>query len=74
MSNLPELTDEDYFVIEDAIAANARGRAFLRLRDQRSRVIATDEVKRMMRSLTTNVKKAAVPEKDGTAHIRILRL
>jgi chemotaxis regulatin CheY-phosphate phosphatase CheZ len=73
MSSLPELTDEDYFVIEDAIAANARGRAFLRLRDQRSRVIATDEVKRMMRSLTTNVKKAAVPEKDGSAHIRILR-
>lgn len=73
MSTLPELTDEDYFLIEDAIAGNARGRAFLRMRDQRSRVIATDEVKRMMRSLTTNVKKAAVPEKDGSAHIRILR-
>ena len=73
MSALPELTDEDYFLIEDAIAANARGRAFLRMRDQRSRVIAADEVKRMMRSLTTNVKKAAGPEKDGSAHIRILR-
>jgi chemotaxis regulatin CheY-phosphate phosphatase CheZ len=73
MSTLPELTDEDYFLIEDAIAANARGRAFLRMRDQRSRVIAADEVKRMMRSLTTNVKKAVVPEKDGNAHIRILR-
>jgi chemotaxis regulatin CheY-phosphate phosphatase CheZ len=73
MSNLPELTDEDYFLIEDAIATNARGRAFLRMRDQRSRVIATDEVKRMMRSLATNVKKAAVPDKDGSAHIRILR-
>jgi chemotaxis regulatin CheY-phosphate phosphatase CheZ len=73
MSTLPELTDEDYFLIEDAIAANARGRAFLRMRDQRSRVIASDDVKRMMRSLATNVKKAAAPEKDGTAHIRILR-
>jgi chemotaxis regulatin CheY-phosphate phosphatase CheZ len=73
MSTLPELTDEDYFLIEDAIAANARGRAFLRMRDQRSRVIATDDVKRMMRSLATNVKKAAGPEKDGSAHIRILR-
>jgi chemotaxis regulatin CheY-phosphate phosphatase CheZ len=73
MSTLPELTDEDYFLIEDAIAANARGRAFLRMRDQRSRVIATDDVKRMMRSLATNVKKAVVPEKDGSAHIRILR-
>src|SRR6267154_3932237 len=73
MSTLLNLTDEDYLLIEAAIAANARGRAFLRMRDQRSRVIATDEVKRLMRSLTTNVKKAAVPEKDGSAHIRILR-
>jgi len=73
MKTLLDLTDEDYFLIEDAIAANARGRAFLRMRDQRSRVVATDEVKRLMRSLATNVKKASVPEKDGSAHIRILR-
>ncbi len=38
--SLLNLTDEDYLLIEDAIAANARGRAFLRMRDQRSRVIA----------------------------------
>ena len=73
MTSLPDLTDEDYFLIEDAIAANARGRAFLRMRDQRSRVIAADEVKRLVRSLTTSIKKAAPPEKDGSAHIRILR-
>jgi len=73
MSTLLNLTDEDYLLIEDAIAANARGRAFLRMRDQRSRVIATDDVKRMVRGITTSVKKAALPENDGGAHLRILR-
>ncbi len=73
MSTLLNLTDEDYLLIEDAIAANARGRAFLRMRDQRSRVVATDDVKRLVRSLTTSVKKAASPENEGGAHIRILR-
>src|SRR5258708_35282861 len=73
MSTLLTLTDEDYLLIEDAIAANARGRAFLRMRDQRSRVVATDDVKRLVRSLTTSVKKAASPENEGGAHIRILR-
>jgi len=71
--SLLNLTDEDYLLIEDAIAANARGRAFLRMRDQRSRVIATDDVKRMVRGITTSVKKAALPEIDGGTHLRILR-
>jgi chemotaxis regulatin CheY-phosphate phosphatase CheZ len=73
MSTLLNLTDEDYLLIEDAIAANARGRAFLRMRDQRSRVIATDDVKRMVRGITTSLKKAALPENDGGTHLRILR-
>jgi chemotaxis regulatin CheY-phosphate phosphatase CheZ len=73
MSTLLNLTDEDYLLIEDAIAANARGRAFLRMRDQRSRVVASDDVKRLVRSLTTSVKKAASPENEGGAHLRILR-
>jgi chemotaxis regulatin CheY-phosphate phosphatase CheZ len=73
MSTLLNLTDEDYLLIEDAIAANARGRAFLRMRDQRSRVVATDDVKRMVRGLSASVKKAASPEKEGGSHLRILR-
>jgi chemotaxis regulatin CheY-phosphate phosphatase CheZ len=73
MSTLLNLTDEDYLLIEDAIAANARGRAFLRMRDQRSRVVATDDVKRMVRGLTTSLKKAASPENDGGGPLRILR-
>src|SRR6266481_2588682 len=73
MTTLLDLTDEDYFLIEDAIAANARGRAFLRMRDQRSRVVATDDIKRLVRSLATSVKKTASPENEGGAHLRILR-
>jgi len=51
MTTLLDLTDEDYFLIEDAIAANARGRAFLRMRDQRSRVVATDDVKTILNNI-----------------------
>ena len=73
MSTLFNLTDEDYLLIEDAIAANARGRAFLRMRDQRSRVVATDDMKRLVRSLATSVKKTASPENEGGAHLRFFR-
>jgi chemotaxis regulatin CheY-phosphate phosphatase CheZ len=68
------ITEDDYLTLEDALCANARGRAFLRMRDQRARVIASDEVKRMLRGLTSSLKKAAaVEEPDSSAHIRILR-
>ena len=73
MKNVLTLSDEDYLLIEDAVGANARGRAFLRMRDQRSRVLAADDVKRAMRSLAGNLKKAAAPEKEASSHIRILR-
>jgi chemotaxis regulatin CheY-phosphate phosphatase CheZ len=73
MKNVLTLSDEDYLLIEDAVGANARGRAFLRMRDQRSRVLAADEVKRAMRSLAGSLKKAAAPEKEASSHIRILR-
>jgi chemotaxis regulatin CheY-phosphate phosphatase CheZ len=42
------------------------------MRDQRSRVVATDDVKRMVRGLSASVKKAASPEKEGGSHLRIL--
>lgn len=73
MKNVLTLSDEDYLLIEDAVGANARGRAFLRMRDQRSRVLAADEVKRAMRSLAGSLKKTAAPEKEASSHIRILR-
>jgi chemotaxis regulatin CheY-phosphate phosphatase CheZ len=68
------ITEDDYLALEDALCANARGRAFLRMRDQRARVISGDEVKRMMRSLTNSLKKTAVVEEPGNnTHLRILR-
>jgi chemotaxis regulatin CheY-phosphate phosphatase CheZ len=70
------ITEDDYLALEDALCANARGRAFLRMRDQRARVVAGDEVKRMLRSLTNSLKKAAAPveeELGNSTHLRILR-
>jgi chemotaxis regulatin CheY-phosphate phosphatase CheZ len=70
------ITEDDYLALEDALCANARGRAFLRMRDQRARVISGDEVKRMMRSLTNsfNNKKTTVAEEPANnTHLRILR-
>jgi chemotaxis regulatin CheY-phosphate phosphatase CheZ len=68
------ITEDDYLALEDALCANARGRAFLRMRDQRARVIAGDEVKRMLRGLTNSMKKAAAVEEPGNStHLRILR-
>jgi chemotaxis regulatin CheY-phosphate phosphatase CheZ len=77
MSKLLSLSEEDYLLLEDTMNANPRGRAFLRMRDQRGHVIAAEEVKRMMRSLAGSLKRAATssaaePENSGT-HIRILR-
>jgi chemotaxis regulatin CheY-phosphate phosphatase CheZ len=70
----PELSEEEYLDIEEALASNARGRTFLRMRDQRARVIALNDVRKLMREVKDSVKKEAETEgsKDD-AHIRILR-
>jgi chemotaxis regulatin CheY-phosphate phosphatase CheZ len=70
----PELSEEEYLDIEEALASNARGRTFLRMRDQRARVIALNDVRKLMREVKDSVKKEAEAEapKDD-AHIRILR-
>ncbi len=71
-----ELSEEEYLDIEEALASNARGRSFLRMRDQRSRLVATNEVRKLMREVKGSAQHAspdkAVGEKDDT-HIRILR-
>jgi chemotaxis regulatin CheY-phosphate phosphatase CheZ len=68
------ITDEDYLSLEDALCANARGRAFLRMRDHRASVIAADEVKRLMRSLRNSAKRTAPSDVIGNStHLRILR-
>lgn len=74
MSKLLCLSEEDYLLLEDALNANSRGRAFLRMRDQRGQAIAVEEVKRMMRGLANSLKRSASPDKhEGETHIRILR-
>ncbi len=45
-----ELSDDDYFAIEDALLNSARGRAFLRMRDERQRVVSIDEARRIAAS------------------------
>jgi chemotaxis regulatin CheY-phosphate phosphatase CheZ len=53
----PELTEEEYLDIEEAIASDARGRAFLRMREQRARLVSITEVRRLAR----DVKEALAP-------------
>jgi chemotaxis regulatin CheY-phosphate phosphatase CheZ len=53
----PELSEEEYLDIEEAIASDARGRAFLRMREQRGRLVSITEVRRLARE----VKEALAP-------------
>ena len=72
----PELSEEEYLDIEEALASNARGRSFLRMRDQRARLVAVNEVRKLAREIKDNLQKAVVEEggeKRDDAHIRILR-
>jgi chemotaxis regulatin CheY-phosphate phosphatase CheZ len=66
------LSDEEYLDIEDALGSSARGRAFLRMRDQRLRLVAIDEVRRMTMSMrdwtVSRLQKAG-----GEAQVNVLR-
>jgi chemotaxis regulatin CheY-phosphate phosphatase CheZ len=71
----PELTEEEYLDIEEALASNARGRSFLRMRDNRARVVAVTEVRKLQKEMKDALQKAQTEggaTKDD-AHIRILR-
>jgi chemotaxis regulatin CheY-phosphate phosphatase CheZ len=72
----PELSEEEYLDIEEALASNARGRSFLRMRDQRARLVAVNEVRKLAREIKENLQKAAAEdggERRDDAHLRILR-
>ncbi|MFV3130197.1 protein phosphatase CheZ [Niveispirillum sp. KHB5.9] len=62
-----DLSDQDYDEIEDALMSSPRGRAFLRARDRRNRVVAVDDVRRLIREHREH------PEVDPKAHIKVLR-
>jgi len=73
MSGLPRLSEKDYLLFEEAISSSAQGRAFLRQRDKRSRVVALEEIRRLTRRLTlVRPSLQSTPPQSGE-HIRILR-
>lgn len=72
MARPPELTAEQYLDIEEALSNNARGRAFLRMRDEHSRVIAASDVQRLLKKLRDEWRKEDTAKRDDSA-VRILR-
>jgi hypothetical protein len=67
------LTREEYLAYEDAIAADPRGRAFLRQRDKYSRVIGAAQVRRLMLRFVAAPKQAPPTAAPETEQVRILR-
>jgi chemotaxis regulatin CheY-phosphate phosphatase CheZ len=71
-SQLPTLSETEFLEIEDALASTPRGRAFLRMRDQRQRVVAIEEVRRLSVSIKDWVTRK-VDTGGGASHLEILR-
>lgn len=56
---LLELSEADYLHMEEALCSSARGRAFLRMRDRRSRSVAADDLRRIADRLERQVDRLA---------------
>lgn len=54
---LLELSETDYLQMEEALSSSARGRAFLRMRDRRTRSVASDELRRIADKLEKQVDR-----------------
>ncbi|AWK86287.1 hypothetical protein [Azospirillum thermophilum] len=54
---LLELSEQDYLQMEEALSQTARGRAFLRMRDRRTRVVAADDFNRLVGLLEQQVSR-----------------
>ncbi len=67
-----DLSEDDYFAIEDALQNSARGRAFLRMRDQRQRLVAIDEARRIASSLREWTLRQFEIQKEATS-LEVLR-
>lgn len=72
MEQLPQLSDEEFEQIEDAIARSAKGRAFLRRLHRRSLGAATEEVRAMLQEFrdSWNRQNEAV---EAGKHVGVLR-
>jgi len=66
------LSDDEYFAIEDALLNSARGRAFLRMRDERQRVVSVDEARRIAASFREWTLKQISAAKE-TQSLDVLR-
>ncbi|MCA3263527.1 MAG: protein phosphatase CheZ [Telmatospirillum sp.] len=67
-----ELSDDEYFAIEDALLNSTRGRAFLRARDARTRVVAVDEARRIAASFREWTIRQMASAKE-TQSLEVLR-
>src|SRR5690349_14639279 len=54
---LLDLSELDYLNMEEALSASARGRAFLRMRDRRTRVLSVDDWRRLAGRLEEQVDR-----------------
>jgi chemotaxis regulatin CheY-phosphate phosphatase CheZ len=54
---LLDLTELDYLSMEEALSSSARGRAFLRMRDRRTRVVSVDDWRRLAGRLEEQVDR-----------------
>src|SRR3954447_5567169 len=54
---LLDLTELDYLGMEEALSSSARGRAFLRMRDRRTRVVTVDDWRRLAGRLEEQVDR-----------------
>jgi chemotaxis regulatin CheY-phosphate phosphatase CheZ len=67
-----DLTGEQYISIEDALLQTEAGRAFLRMRDRRSSVLAMDEYHAGLRSIKEWIEASTV-KSAGEVHLEVLR-
>jgi chemotaxis regulatin CheY-phosphate phosphatase CheZ len=59
-----ELSETEYLMMEEALSQTARGRAFLRMRDRRVRVVGADELQRIAIALERQIDRLS-----GTASL-----
>ncbi|MBY6262188.1 hypothetical protein EI613_09690 [Azospirillum sp. 412522] len=72
MEQLPQLSDEEFEQIEDAIARSAKGRAFLRRLHRRSLGAATEEVRAMLQEFRDSWGRQNEAVEAGK-HVGVLR-
>jgi hypothetical protein len=73
MTKPAHLDPAEYAAFEESIASDRRGRAFLRQRDRRSRLVAMSEVRRLLNQMMIQPQSSAAMVQRQADHIRFLR-